>query len=95
VPLLVLGSGVEPGVVEAQTIHEDVAAAVLARAGVSRADLDGKDLLAGASHERVTIHTPEGEAERTTADKRVRWTSGAIEVFDLVRDPYEMSPRTP
>jgi arylsulfatase A-like enzyme len=94
VPLVILGSGVQPGTRDEQTIHEDVAATVLARARALPPDLDGDDLLAGeARHRRIVLRAGTSEAVRTKRWKRIRWDDGRIEDFDLRRDPYEASPR--
>lgn len=93
VPLVVVGSGIEPGKWRGQTIHEDVPATVLARAGAAAGDIDGQDLLAHPRHEEVTIRAGKSTALRTTEWKRVTWEDGTTVAFDLRRDPYELSPR--
>lgn len=94
VPLVIVGSNVAAGARDEQTIHEDLAATVLARAGRSVRDLDGDDLLAGpARHRRIVLRAGTSVAIRTERRKRIIWDGGRIEDFDLLRDPRETSPR--
>ncbi|HEY8515805.1 MAG TPA: sulfatase-like hydrolase/transferase [Candidatus Binatia bacterium] len=92
VPLVVLGSDIEPGVRDVQTIHEDVAATVLALAGVAVGDIDGTDLLTAPGHDEVSIRASSSSAVRSTTRKRITWDDGTITTFDLRNDPYELSP---
>ena len=103
VPLLLRGPGVPRGVRPRQLVtNADLAPTVLDVAETIAGRMqDGRSLLPLARnpglgrHRPVLVEVAKGARMQTTAIRTARWlyaehTGGATELYDLVRDPYEL-----
>ena len=101
VPLVVRGPGVPRGRVDSRLVaNVDLAPTVLDAADAKAGrKLDGRSLLVLLARPQegrkrdILLETPDYAAVRTTRYVYVEHTTGERELYDLVRDPYQLESR--